>query len=69
MKYKTGKIAGFIAGAGGFLFIFKILFLENVSPSDELAPGMVVLIALLTGILISYTGGRIQGMITKNYTK
>ncbi|MBP6795539.1 MAG: hypothetical protein KA143_10810 [Saprospiraceae bacterium] len=69
MKNKMGKTAGFIAGTGGFLLFFKILFLEKVSPHDELAPGFVILIATVIGILVSYAGGQIQGMITKHQIK
>lgn len=49
MKNKIGIIAGFLAGSIGFLFLFKVLILDRTSPEDELAPGMVVMLAILTG--------------------
>jgi hypothetical protein len=39
MKNKTGKIIGFVIGAAGFLFLFKVLVLDRHSPEDELARG------------------------------
>lgn len=65
MKNKTGKIIGFIAGVAGFLFLFKIIILNNVQPSDELAPGIVMIIALLNGILFAFIGDKIQDSFEK----
>jgi hypothetical protein len=61
MKYKLGKIAGFILGFAGFLLLFKVIFLSNIPPSDELAPGVVVIIAVISGLVFALVGGLIQG--------
>ena len=60
MKNKTGIIIGFVLGLAGFLFLFKIIFLDNIPPSDELAPGIVVFAAILNGLLFAYGGYRLQ---------
>ena len=65
MKNKAGKISGFIIGAMGFLLMFKIIFLKNIPPSDELAPGMVLIIALITGLLFGFIGSSIQNYLAK----
>jgi hypothetical protein len=65
MKKKTGIISGFIIGVSGFLLIFKFLFLDSIAPSDELAPGIVVLMAILNGLLFAFIGGRIQSYFLK----
>jgi len=57
MKNKTGKIIGFILGVNGFIFVF---YLVNISPSDELAPGVLVFASLLSGLLFAFLGSRIQ---------
>lgn len=61
----TGKIIGFIVGAAGFLFLFKIFFLANVAPSDELAPGIVLIAAILSGVLFAFIGNKTQKYLTK----
>ena len=65
MHIKTIEIVCFIAGIGGFLLLFKIFFLKNTGPQDELAPGVVMLMAMLIGLLSSYVGRRIQKLITR----
>jgi len=60
MKNKAGKISGFIIGVVGFLSMFKIVFLKNIPPSDELAPGMVVIVAVMIGLLFAFIGSSIQ---------
>lgn len=60
MKNKTGIISGFIVGFGGFLLMFKVIFLNNIAPEDELAPGIVIFIALLSGLLFGFVGFFIQ---------
>jgi len=60
MKNKVGTLGGFVLGVGGFLWLFKVLILDHVPPSDELAPGIVVFIAVLNGLLFAYLGARIQ---------
>ncbi|WP_214226343.1 hypothetical protein [Pedobacter sp. B4-66] len=68
MKNKAGKISGFILGVTGFLLMFQIIFLRNIHPSDELAPGMVVIIAVLNGLLFGYIGSLVQNYFTKKNT-
>ena len=65
MQNKTIEIVSFIAGTVGFLLLFKIFFLKNTGPQDELAPGIVMLMAMLIGLLSSYAGRRIQKLITR----
>lgn len=65
MKNKTGAISGFILGVAGFLFLFKIIVLDNVPPSDELAPGIVVMAAVLNGVLFGFIGYSIQNSLAK----
>lgn len=64
MKNILGKTAGFIIGAGGFLILFKVFFIANVPPADELAPGIVMLSAIAFGVLLAYIGSIIQTKIT-----
>lgn len=65
MQNKLGKAMGFISGAGGFLLLFKLLFIANVPPSDELAPGIVAISAIAFGVIIAYVGGYVQDTIRK----
>ena len=65
MKNKTGKIIGFVLGLTGFLLLFKVIFLVNISPADELAPGIVVLAAILSGLLFALAGHLIQNYFAK----
>lgn len=66
MKNKTGKISGFMVGMAGFLLAFKFIVLDNTPPSDELAPGIVVIASLLNGLLFAFLGSRIQRFFRKN---
>ncbi len=66
MKNKTGKISGFILGVIGFLLMFKLVFLGNIPPEDEIAPGMVVIASLLDGLLFAFIGNLIQNYFGKN---
>jgi hypothetical protein len=66
MKNKTGKISGFVIGVAGFLLLFKIIFLVNIPPEDELAPGIVVLASILNGVLFAYVGSLIQNAIVRS---
>jgi hypothetical protein len=68
MKNKIGKIGGFILGVTGFLWLFKIIILENIPPSDELAPGMVVILAAMNGVLCAFIGSLIQKSMVKKRT-
>ena len=60
MKNKAGIISGFILGVSGFLLMFKLIFLDNIPPADELAPGIVVFASVLNGILFAFIGSLIQ---------
>ena len=65
MKNKAGKISGFIVGVTGFLLLFKFVVLDNTPPSDELAPGIVVIASFLNGLLFGFIGSRIQNFFRK----
>lgn len=65
MKNKSGIISGFVLGVIGFLLLFKIIFLDNISPADELAPGIVVLASIVSGIAFAFIGSRIQNYLVK----
>ena len=65
MNNKLGIITGFILGVTGFLLMFKIIFLDNISPADELAPGIVVFASVLNGLLFAFIGSQVQ----KNFVK
>jgi len=65
MKSKLGIISGFIVGVTGFLLLFKLIFLDNIPPADELAPGIVVIASVLTGLLFAFIGSRIQQYFAK----
>ena len=68
MKNIAGKIIGFAVGMAGFLFLFKILILDKTSPSDELAPGVVLIISVMSGLLFSFGGNLVQNYLRKNRT-
>ena len=65
MKNKTGVIGGFVVGFTGFLLMFKLIVLDNVPPEDELAPGIVVLASLFSGLLFAFIGYKIQSYLAK----
>jgi hypothetical protein len=65
MKNKAGVIIGFILGVAGFLMLFKVIFLNNVTPEDELAPGIVVIASVLNGLLFAYIGSLIQNRLRR----
>jgi hypothetical protein len=46
MQNKMGVIIGFAFGVVAFLYLFKLIILDHVPPSDELAPGVVVFIRI-----------------------
>lgn len=66
MKNKTGIIIGFLLGVTGFLLMFKVTFLVRIPPEDELAPGIVVFISLLTGALFAFAGHLLQNYFRGN---
>ena len=65
MKNKTGILIGFVLGLTGFLLLFKVIFLDNIPPEDELAPGIVVMPAVLNGLLFAFVGYKIQNYLGK----
>ena len=65
MKEKIGVIGGFVFGMIGFLLMFKLIFLDTIPPSDELAPGIVVFASLLDGLLFAFVGHLIQNRFGK----
>lgn len=60
MKNIAGTIIGFLAGAIGFMVSFKVLFLDRIPREDELAPGIVVTIAITIGAFCAFAGNVIQ---------
>ena len=65
MKNKAGIISGFVFGVAGFLLMFKLIFLDNISPADELAPGIVVIVSVMNGLLFAFIGSLIQNYFAK----
>ena len=65
MKNLIGKIGGFILGAITFLTMFKLIILDNTSPIDEMAPGIVLLAAIFIGVLFAFIGSKIQNHLAK----
>jgi len=65
MKNIAGVISGFVLGMAGFLLMFKLIFLDNIPPEDELAPGMVLIVAILSGLLFAFVGSKIQDHFRK----
>ncbi|GAB3964435.1 hypothetical protein GCM10028806_01920 [Spirosoma terrae] len=55
-----GTFTGFAVGFVSFLFLFKLLILDHTAPSDELAPGVVVLTAMFTGLGFAFVGYTLQ---------
>ena len=65
MKNKIGKIGGFILGVTSFLLLFKLFVLDNTPPSDELAPGIVVITSVLNGLVFAFIGSLIENYFVK----
>ena len=68
MKNKAGIIVGFVIGLAGFLLMFKVIFLDNIPPEDELAPGIVMIAAILNGLLFAFIGNSIQKYVGNKKT-
>lgn len=68
MTNKTGIIGGFVFGMAGFLLMFKLVVLDHIPPSDELAPGIVMFVAFLNGLLFAFVGHLIQNHFGKKAT-
>ena len=64
-RNEIGTLGGFIFGLTGFLFVFKLVFLDNIPPEDEVAPGMVVIASVLNGSLFAFVGYSIQNYFRK----
>ena len=69
MKNIIGKMTGFLIGAGSFLLLFRFYFLSKISPSDELAPGVLVLSAVSFGVVMAYSGSNIQSYFNNRSSK
>lgn len=65
MKNVIGTIIGFALGLVGFLYLFRIFFLVRIPPQDELAPGIVVTLAMLSGILFAFAGAFVQNKLVR----
>jgi len=65
MENKVGIISGFVLGVTGFLLMFKLIFLDNIPPADELAPGIVVIASVVNGLLFAFIGSLIQNYFVK----
>lgn len=68
MKNKIGIIGGFVFGVICFLLMFKLIFLDRIPPSDELAPGIVVLASFFNGLLFAFVVHWIQHHLLKKTT-
>jgi len=68
MRYKSGFIGGFVVGMIGFLLMFKLIILDRIPPSDELAPGIVVFASMMNGVLCAFVGNLIQNRLRKRTT-
>jgi hypothetical protein len=68
MKNKAGIISGFVLGTGGFLLLFKLIFLVNIPPEDEIPPGIVVIASVLNGLLFAFAGYLIQNYFGRKGT-
>ncbi|WP_420150680.1 hypothetical protein [Spirosoma sp.] len=65
MKNPLVKIIGFVIGLAGFLLLFKLFALPHIPREDEVAPGLVVVAAVLTGLVIGFAGHLIQNLLLK----
>ena len=65
MKNKAGKLIGFAIGMAGFLTVFKIFFLPNIPREDEVPPGIVLILSVITGLILGFAGHLIQNYSRK----
>lgn len=65
MKNVLGILFGFVTGLVGFLYLFRIFFLVRIPPQDELAPGIVVMLAMISGILFALAGAFVQSKLVR----
>ena len=68
MKNKIVKSSCFILGITAFLLMFKFIVLDNTPPSDELAPGIVVIASVLNGVLFAFLGSLVQNYFVRKRT-
>lgn len=47
----------------GFFFLFKLIFLDHIPREDEIAPGALMKVAIVSGLLFAYAGNYIQNYI------
>ena len=64
-----GMFTGFILGTITFLVLFKMIFLDSLPPWDERAPGIVVVAAIVSGLLLAYAGHSLQKYLRRRHTK
>jgi hypothetical protein len=69
LKNKTGIIIGFVLGTTSFLLLFKLIFLDNIPPADELAPGIVVIASIINGLLFAFAGHSVQNYLQRKRVK
>lgn len=63
MNSKAGIIVGFAVGAIGFLALFKWFALPNIPREDELAPGIVMMMAMVNGFASAIVGHYLQRVL------
>jgi Na+/proline symporter len=66
MKNKAGAIIGFVLGMAGFLLTFKIFFLPNIPPEDEVPPGVVLFTGIMSGVVLGFAGSLVQNYLRKH---
>lgn len=49
--------------------MFKLIFLDNNPPSDELAPGIVVIAAIMNGLVFAFVGSAVQIYLVRKRTQ
>jgi len=64
-KNKAGVTIGFVLGMVGFLLLFKVFFLTRIPPEDEIAPGIVVVVSVLSGLVFAVAGHLTQQYLAK----
>lgn len=65
MKNKAGKLIGFAIGLAGFMAVFKVFFLPYIPREDEVPPGLVLIMSIITGLLFSLGGHLLQNYLQK----
>lgn len=65
MKNKAGKLIGFAIGLAGFMAVFKMIFQPYIPREDEVPPGLVLIMSVITGLLFSLAGHILQNYLQK----